>query len=868
MTKLSKDYRPPTSALKQKNMQAFIPQLIINLNLVLAASCCSVPECLHGVRKTGDIIIGGLFPVHKGGKSEINDTSGPCTRFDLLSFLQSHVMIYSIEVINNSSMLPNLTLGYEMYDTYGDVSVAIKAALRLMEVRGNSIDLCSSLRNEWATFTGGAKAVIGERDSEVSIAVARLLALPLIPQISYASTSEVLSRKSKFPSFLRTVPSDKHQTKAMAALIKKLNWESVGLIGSEDEYGKFGVESLIDHLNASVCQDFKVILPSVISLDKHREEIESLLKTIKGSKAEVIVIFTKTLNVKLILSEVIKQHIHRTWIAADSWSTSPDISNLAGIHGIGEVFGFIHRRNVVPGFEEYLRGFTIQPNKENSFFQEYMNESIYCISSLESVPTGQHPQNGSFHNVSHIQNIVKYTDQDASYGIYLAVNVIAKALQRLLKCDNTTCNRNTTFSTCELLEEIKQVNFTVDNTTDIEFDEHGDPRLGYEILLWDMKEGNVTWSTIGNCTPTGDILIPKQLIEKWNNITVTGHNCSKSCRHGYELSSQTNDCCKICKACPSNQYSPGGKEPCRSCNDTQYVSPEKNCCLPKYKSFLSWKEGLPIALAIVGLVGFVFTLLVAVLFVKYRDTPIVKGTGGNLCFLILFSLTVSFVSLFLFIGEPSDITCKVGLLLFILSFSLCVSCLLANLFQIFVGFTFDTKAHNLLQRLNNPVAIVTGCMAVQVTLCTVWLTFFPPHQEVMPSRNESLLVKCQNGSDAMFAVTLGYIAFLAVVCFLFGFKGKRLPDLYKNASFVTISMLIYLVVWMLFIPVYINMSSKYMQAVEVGAMLVSNYSVLCCHFCPKCYIILFRKELNNEKVITEYIRKHYEKKGVSPVTAK
>ncbi|KAJ8289512.1 hypothetical protein GJAV_G00002170 [Gymnothorax javanicus] len=850
-------------------MRPFILQLIIHLNQVLAANPCSIPGCPRRVQKTGDIIIGGLFPVHKGVKTGVNGSSEPCTGFDMKSFLQSQVMIYSIEVINNSSMLPNLTLGYEMYDTCGDVSVAIKAALRLMEVRSNPIELCSSLKNEWATFTKGAKAVVGERHSEISIAVARLFALPLIPQISYSSTSELLSRKSKFPSFLRTVPSDKHQTKAMAALIEKLNWESVGLIGSEDEYGKFGVESLIDHMNARVCQDFKVILPSVISPEKHHNELQSLLETIEGSKAEVIVIFTKTSNVRVVLEEAIRLGINGTWIAGDSWSTSREISGLAGIQRIGKVFGFSPQKNVVPGFEEYLRTFSVQANKEASFFQDYMNE--YVTQSTESVPAGQHSQNRSFHNVSEcyddMQNFAKYLSQDGSYSIYLAVNVIAQALHRLLKCDNTKCNRNA-FSACELLEEIKQVNFTVDNTTDIEFDENGDPRLGYDILLWDMKEGNVTWSTVGNYTmTTDDVLIPEQLTKEWNNITATSHNCSKSCLHGYELSSQTNTCCKICKACPSNQYSLGGKEPCRSCNDTYYVSPEKNCCLPKDKSFLSWKEGLPIALAIVGLVGFVFTLLVAVLFVKYRDTPIVKGTGGNLCFLILFSLTVSFVSLFLFIGEPLNITCKVGLPLFVLSFSLCVSCLLANLFQIFVGFTFDTKAHNLLQRLNNPVAIVTGCMAVQVTLCTVWLTFFPPHQEVMPSRNESLLVKCQNGSDAMFAVTLGYIAFLAVVCFLFGFKGKRLPDLYKNASFVTISMLIYLVVWMLFIPVYINMSSKYVQAVEVGAMLVSNYSVLCCHFCPKCYIILFRKELNDEKVITEYIRKHYEKKGVSPVTA-
>lgn len=67
-------------------------------------------------------------------------------------------------------------------------------------------------------------------------------------------------------------------------------------------------------------------------------------------------------------------------------------------------------------------------------------------------------------------------------------------------------------------------------------------------------------------------------------------------------------------------------------------------------------------------------------------------------------------------------------------------------------------------------------------------------------------------------------------------------------------MMIFLVVWIVFIPVYINMSGKYQQAIEAAAILVSNYSVLCCHFAPKCYIMLFRKELNNENAITNYIR--------------
>ena len=275
-------------------------------------------------------------------------------------------------------------------------------------------------------------------------------------QISSSSTSELLSRKTKFPSFLRTVPSDAYQTKAMAKLIETLNWQSVGVIGSEDEYGKYGIERLIDHMSSYVCLDFKEILPSVVSSEKHQNLLNRLMQTVMESTAEAIVIFTKTSNVKVVLKEAIRLGINKTWIAGDSWSTSTEISGLKGIRQIGKVYGFIMNQNTVPGFEEHVHGFTAQPTKEDSFFNDYLINNPACTSSPN---TTKDPQNCSFHNAdednsmahcTNIQCLGKHIDRDESYGIYLAVNVIAQALHSLLKCDEMKCIRNATFSAREV----------------------------------------------------------------------------------------------------------------------------------------------------------------------------------------------------------------------------------------------------------------------------------------------------------------------------------------------------------------------------------------------------------------------------------
>ncbi|KAM4723443.1 G-protein coupled receptor family C group 6 member A-like [Anableps anableps] len=675
----------------------------------------------------GDIMIGGLFPIHLQTNRTISPGPVSC---------ENQVMIYTIQEINQHTprLLPNLTLGYNIYDTCGDVSLAIRAALQLLKNQSDPQRCLIPASINSSLPEPETKVVIGERFSEMSIAVARILALSSVTQISYASTSEQLSIKYKFPTFLRTVSSDKHQTKAIYELVKNFSWQSVAIVGSTDEYGKYGTDSLkqLFHEN-NVCVDFVEILPD--TFNKNCSTARNLIEKINSSKAEVIIVFTKEANVRIILEGVIEKHFNRTWIASDTWSIS-GISEITGIESIGPVFGFIYRQKKVPGFQDYVTSmFNGTTNGILSYYQAFTNNSkddMKCNCENKT---------------SNLTCLYCYTDQDESYNIYLAVHVIAEGLRSLLNCSNQSSTS--------------------------------------------------------------------------------------------------------CKSCEKYQYSPKAN---------------RSTCENKAEEFLEWSDPFSIILTTVAGFAIIVTVVIATIIGINCGTPIVKAIGGCLCFVEVASLLLSFCITFTFIGRPTENSC-LGIPLFGISFSFCISCILANLIQILVGFSFDPRVGSKIKRLNHPVAVVIIISGVQIGISLAWLIVLP-HSPVEESKTTTILYHCDMSepSKKFFAATVVYNSFWGLVCFIFAFKGRQLPDIYKNASLITVSMVLFLIIWIVFLPIFLTLKGKYKPAISSAAILISCLSILGCHLAPKCYIMLFRKEINNQNAISEYIRKHYERKNLPVIS--
>ncbi|XP_072525297.1 G-protein coupled receptor family C group 6 member A [Salminus brasiliensis] len=824
---------------------SYLVFLILLMVLALTEQVSDAPpkkQRASGASAPGNIIIGGLFPIH----SNVEKPAVPsqpqeytCVGFSTTGLAQSLAMIHAVKEVNNSPLLASLgvTLGYKIHDTCSDVTTALRATENFMQ---NKLD-CYSTKNisNISECSQPTTAVIGAYYSEMSIAVARELNLEEIPQVSYASTADILSDKSRFPGFFRTIPSDMHQTSAMVKLLQENKWTWVGVVTTDGDYGRSALDSFMSQtFQAGICLAFKEIFPdSVTNTQRLQSAVSRAAQTIQvNTRVKVVVSFAKPEHMKSLFRELLHSGLSdmfpMLWVASDNWSTSQEVVSPEELTQIGWVVGFSFESRDATPFQKYLRNleFNSEAQANNSFLKDfYFNNKTQATDKLiNSIDEGK----------------------GTVFSIQMAVNAIAQALAK--RCNNRECTVPGALQPWELLQMLRKSTFNMNNVS-YTFNENGDVNLGYHISLW---------KTSGQTVETNNVV---SVYHQQNaSLTVTNlklnitSRCSNSCMPGqFKKSAEgQHTCCYACIDCPENQYSnTTDMDQCYSCDSNlEWAEPGSSTCKLKTLEYFDWNDGFAVVLLSLAAVGVVVVFLVSVLFLWHHHSPVVKAAGGPLCQIILFSLVGSFIGSVFFVGKPTDTQCKVRQVLYGLSFTLCVSCILVKSLKILLAFQMRLVLLKPLCNLYKPYLLVCCCMLVQGANCTWWLVLFSPHKRSI-TNNSTVLEECDEGSYVAFGVVLGFTALLALVCFIFAFQGRKLPQKYNEAKFITFGMLVYLMAWVLFIPVYVTTAGKYLPAVEMVVILISNYSILSCHFFPKCYAILFRRMSNTRD---DFIRNVYE----------
>ncbi|CAJ1065292.1 extracellular calcium-sensing receptor-like [Xyrichtys novacula] len=609
--------------------------------------------------------------------------------------------------------------------------------------------------------------------------------------VSYFSTCACLSDRAKYPSFFRTIPSDYFQAKALAALVKRFGWQWIGVIHSDNEYGYNGYKAFANEVKKhGVCIAFVKPLFNTYTMAK----IRNIVETIKQSTVKVILAFVSDADFYHFMQEVVKQNITGIqWIASEAWITAIQLSTPEMYQAFGGALGFVMQKMAIPKLKPFLTNISPYTDPSAAFVKDFWGMMVGC----RPVSPGEHTGTETMHEVCtgnetfmDLQDVFfDVTQLRVSYNVYKAVYAIAHALHQLVFCQPVggkimkPCLNLSDIQPKEVTDHLQKVNFRNQFGDDVFFDANGDPPASYDIINWQLRDGQVHYVTVGNFTSTADGDYKLSINDK-DIVWRTGERiptsiCSADCPVGTRKARIKGKpiCCFDCILCADGTIANStGATDCTPCPREFWSNERKDECIPKTVEFLAYAEPMGIVLAVVSLLG--KTIVVVTAFRATIPGKKVAEKFGP--------------------AQQRIIVCSCTLIQIVI----CVLWL----------------------KLKPP---------------------FP--DMVFTYSNKKIVLECNTGSEAPFYSVLGYIGILAILCLALAFLARKLPDNFNEAKFITFSMLIFCAVWITFIPAYVSSPGKFTVAVEIFAILSSAFGLLISIFAPKCYIILIKPEKNTKR---------------------
>ncbi|KAM4722811.1 extracellular calcium-sensing receptor-like [Rhinophrynus dorsalis] len=843
--------------------------LVITKSSYGSLPCHYLDSPLPAYIQEGDIKIGGLIPVHeKTVKKKLTFIEKPparvCEKFYTEKYQYVLSMLFAIEEINmNPLLMPNVTLGFEVYDSCYSDTAAIESTMSFLS--GNQIKIPNYSCN---TAPSKLAAVVGDSPSSGSVAIARILGLTLFPQISYASALPSLADKIQFPSFVRTVGTVDSQPVAVVQMILHFNWTWVGILASNNDYGDQGSQKLQSEMAKSgIC----VAFAKTLSIPPSRENLELIVKIIQQSTANVIVLYAYATELIALLQLVTDQKITgKVWIAVGSWLPSAVFTQKELWTTLNGTVGLAKYSANIPGFRDFL--YSIHPSKYPSdiFIKEFWGH-VFACKWMENI-TGNESFSYTFDTtfctgkeelVNLDTSVYDTTNFRLAVSVYNAVYAVAYAIHNMLSCVsgtgpffNGTCATLNGFQPWQLFYYIKNVHYINTAGERVAFDEKGELKGLYDVLNWqishDFKGGLVKVGIFDDWGPNGEKLVLNENSIMWGEkyTQVPTSVCCESCLPGFRKAPREGEpfCCYDCIPCSDGEISnQTDTTDCMRCPEDQWSDEDNVKCISKLIEFLSYEESLGIAISSVSGTCSLLTISVLCIFIRYRDTPLVKANNRNLSYLLLVALLLCFLCSFLFIGRPLPTTCLIRQAMFGIIFSLCVSCIFAKTITVVIAFS-ATKPNSSLRKWvgsSIPNLMIFIGSSIQTLICTIWVIIYPSSPELNMKASKGIItVECNEGSAVFFYIMLSFLGFLALLTLVVAFLARNLPDGFNETKFITFSMLVFTSVWISFIPAYASTMGKYMVAVEIFAILSSSFGLLGCIFAPKCHIIIFRPHKN------------------------
>ncbi len=320
----------------------------------------------------GEFLLAAFFPVHFKSSNILNcsEKMRPGETIELLE-----PALYSVDVFNNpKGMFKDSPisgkLGIVIFDTCQN---PIHAANTLANFQTGLIQLKDPHGNIYPPSK--LIGVIGSHYSSESMRIGDIVQGLNLIQCSYASTSTELF---KYKHFIRTIPADDMQTKAIVEVIKALKWNAFSIVYVDDPYGIAGYSNMVIHAKkAGICVARSIKASVYMAEDEVNSILEELYRVESQSGVRVVVLFTHWEESYALLKTASTKRF--VWIGAEGWRSQEEFirNEEVKIQALGALTIMAHS-DKNEDLTDYMVTLKPRHNERNPFFDQWFENKFEC----------------------------------------------------------------------------------------------------------------------------------------------------------------------------------------------------------------------------------------------------------------------------------------------------------------------------------------------------------------------------------------------------------------------------------------------------------------------------------------------------------
>ena len=246
--------------------------------------------------------------------------------------------------------------------------------------------------------------------------------------------------------------------------------------------------------------------------------------------------------------------------------------------------------------------------------------------------------------------------------------------------------------------------------------------------------------------------------------------------------------------------------------------------------------------------GILATSFVLHVFIRHRDSPVVRASSRELSFVLLIGILLCYAMTFVIVAPPMDITCAAEKFGIGFSFSLCYAAILTKtnrIARIFRAGKRTVKRPKFISPRSQ--LFICGSMVLFYGIIAgVWMVMRPPKAGYhYPTRSENHLV-CLSAVGLSYMIGFAYPILLIIICTFYACLTRNIPEAFNESRHIGFTMYTTCIIWLAFVPIYFSTANntEIRLATLSFSVSLSATVALVCMFVPKLYIILIHPERN------------------------